>query len=186
MRLSRNTALRLVLLICSILLVGASICGQSSKKLKPDFSGTWVLDRSKSSKAINFDETLVIDHQDPEIRITRRITARDYERVEKLTYYIDGRGEVNPSELDGKPVKTKTRWDGKKLVSKESTTTSAGDLPIYVDVTEVWQISTDGRLLTLKTTPMMRPVGNAMIVPQGEVDTNRVFARELTQPANAP
>lgn len=187
MRTSKNRALQLVLLIGSILLVPASICGQSTKKLRPELSGTWVMDRSKSSKAINFDETLLIDHQEPEIRITRKITVKDYERVEKLTYYSDGRGEVNPSELSGKPVKTKTKWDGNKLVSKESTTTRAGNLLIYVDVMEVWQMSTDGRLLTLNTTPRQRPaVGHAMIVAEGEIDTKRVLVRELTQPGKAP
>jgi hypothetical protein len=174
-----------MLLVASLLVVETKFYGQSNKT-KPDLTGTWVLDRSKSSRAINFDEALTVEHHDPEIKITRRITANGSERVETLTCYSNGRGEVNPSELTGKPVKTKTKWDGNKLVSQESSITRVGDRTVYVDVTDVWQLSADGCLLMHKTLPKMRPLGNAMIMPEGDVNTNRVFVRGTNWPSPSP
>src|SRR6266436_1067019 len=69
--------------------------GQKRTIAKPNLTGQWVLDKSKkSSKGVVEDLTVLIQQDEPEIRITRRAATGGAERVDKVVYYTDGRGET--------------------------------------------------------------------------------------------
>lgn len=125
-------------------------------KIKPDLTGTWVLELSQSETGTTPEITLIIEHHDPEIKITRKARLSEQERTDTLNYYSDGRGEENPSLESNTLVKSKTKWNGNELVSKRSRTTRIRDDTVFVDETEAWLLSADGRTLTQKITVWLR------------------------------
>ena len=100
-----------------------------SKKVKPNFSGSWVSDPKKSHYELPNDNLdplslrrcsfyLTISHTEPEISIAEKtvcdVTAgktkstKVFEKVS--TYFSDGRGEIN------RKAHTKTYWKKDRLV----------------------------------------------------------------------
>jgi hypothetical protein len=147
--------------IITLLLICASLAfaqDDKPKDAKPDFSGTWIFDKSKSSlgpfersAAARAEITLVITHKDPELKIVRKIRVEGNESSQEFTYYSDGRGEANPAFLGNNDVKSKTRWDKNKLESKSSSSyqlRSGGDV-FHTDTAERRELSQDGKTLTV-------------------------------------
>lgn len=132
---------------------------KKEEKPRPDLSGTWELDRSKSdfgmfrdrpvSKA---DSTLVIAHRDPELKITRTLRLNGQEETKQFAYYTDGRGETNPAGIGPGEIKSKTKWDGDKVsVRAKLTRPGPGGAAYDLEMTQKWQVSSDGKTLTYTT-----------------------------------
>jgi hypothetical protein len=148
-------------LLLSLLACAAAASAQEKKKEKPhpDFSGTWRIDRSKSdygdfserplSKA---DSTLVVEHRDPELKVRRTLSLNGQEEVKELTYYTDERGETNQAAIGVGEVKSKTKWDGERVVSEAHVTRRGQGGPYELNVMQKWQVSADGKTLTNTTT----------------------------------
>ena len=122
---------------------------------KPDLSGTWVLDESKSKIPGGLQDELsitafVIVHRDPEVRVTGKTNLGGIEQEQESVYFSDGRGEIN--EAKGKSVESLTKWSGNKLVIKYTIQFSvqwAGSTRKgKMKVTESWELSKDGQKLT--------------------------------------
>jgi len=154
-----------------LLLLAWSVCAaqnnasKSKPKVRPDFSGTWVLDKSKSSldpatKKNVVDYVLTIIHREPEVRMARKYKEGGHEHSEELVYHTDGRPEfITHAGRPGPQVIT--RWRGDQLVRRS---TSAPDglnnmrpdnmrpglerSPIEISTKEEWKLSTDGKTLT--------------------------------------
>jgi len=168
-------------LSCFLLLALAVVCAARDDKKKeskphPDLTGTWALDKSKSDLGpfrdrpiAKADETLVIAHHDPELKIMRTLSLNGQEQSHDLAYYTDGRGETNPATFGGGEVKSKTKWDGEKVVAKSSTMRQTSQGAVFIDVTDRWQLSADGQTLT-ETTSISGPMG-------GVQDIKQVFRR---------
>ena len=153
----------LLLCLCLLTCAAAAPAGDDKKKegkTHPDLSGTWELDRSKSDFGLfgdrplsKADSTLVIAHRDPELKITRTLKLNGQEEVKEFTYYTDERGETNPATIGAGEVKSKTKWDGEKVAarSKMSWPGRGGGPGVSMDVTQKWQVSSDGKTLTNTT-----------------------------------
>ena len=136
---------------------------------RPDFSGNWVLDHSKSAlgplerNLANAEVTLVISHKEPEFKMTRKANVGGREVSQILNYYSDGRGETNPPPFGSADIKTKTKWDKNKLVSSssQSITTPRGET-FYIDTSERRELSGDGKSLTI-TVSISSPRGPQVI-----------------------
>ncbi|HEX6189083.1 MAG TPA: hypothetical protein VFZ40_13475 [Pyrinomonadaceae bacterium] len=122
---------------------------------KPDFSGTWELDKSKgnyvkiSGLKPEANLILVISHAEPQIKVTRRLLWNGREDLQEVNYYPDGRGEFSRTFINESEGKSKTKWKGKKLVTEFSVTLKnekLGDLKY--DVIQEWKLSADGKTLT--------------------------------------
>lgn len=141
-----------------------------SSTARPDFSGNWILDHSKSSLGplervlANAEVTLVIAHKEPELKISRKASVNGREQSQILTYYSDARGETNPAVFGSAEMKTKTKWDKSKLVSDASTSinTRRGDT-IHIDTSERREISSDGNTLTITVSISGAPQGLQVI-----------------------
>ncbi len=154
-----------VLLLSVVLLVPlALVAAQGEKaqggKSRPDLSGTWVLDKSKSdfgpfdsSPVTKADVTLVISHREPEFRVTRRTSLNGRTETQELAYYTDERGEKNPSVFGKVGLESKTKWEGSRLVARSVVMrkSPSGD-PVRIESIERWQFSSDGRTLTQSIT----------------------------------
>src|SRR5258705_12066796 len=87
---------------------------KSNKKTRPNFSGIWMLDYSRSSldpamRKKVVDYVLTVDHREPEIRITRKSKEGGREYAEERVYYTDRRPELTSSAGIRTPEPI-TRW----------------------------------------------------------------------------
>lgn len=152
---------RLMICLCTALcFIGSSspiVRSNLATQATPDFSGTWVLDKSKSQISeydflSDMDLTLVISQKEPEIRITRKYFMKGYEGDQELLYFSDHRGETNPSIIEGETIKSKTKWNGKNLTSRSSIRrTFTPGVVITYDRVDEWKLSNDGQTLTETT-----------------------------------
>jgi hypothetical protein len=147
--------------------------GQSSKTIKPDLGGTWELEVGRSGAA---PEQITITHHDPQLTIRRTVTIDGVREEEALTYYTDGRGERNPvtgglrtnaSMGSWHPSETtsETTWSKDKVVTCSVQWLFAGTVVFEYEITEEWQLASDGKTLTkiTLTAPKKDLTGNAAI-----------------------
>jgi len=117
---------------------------------KPDFSGKWVQDLEKSDPAPAGRGGGGGAARAQEITITQTATEITIERamgqnVQKTVYKLDGSESANAMGRGGE-IKSKTNWDGNKLVTKYERTGQDGTVTA---VTETRSLA-DG-LLTVET-----------------------------------
>ena len=67
-----------------------------------------------------------------------------------VRYFTDGREVSNKDPFGGQMVKSKTKWDGDKLVSRIVTRRMMAGRPVDMDIIEEWKLSKDGKTLTKK------------------------------------
>ena len=98
---------------------------------KPDFSGTWVLDTAKSDLGVTSVppiQTNVIDHKEPNIRMTTMSKGQQGEHTTERSYTTDGKGNTN--SIGPGVAKSTSKWDGAKLVTKTKMEGPDGTLEI--------------------------------------------------------
>ena len=159
----------LAAMLCSLTASGAAQESTVERKGdKPDLSGTWVWDKTRSNaEAVKrYGErgiTLVVSHHDPELRVTRKTGTGDGERLHEAVYYTDGRGERNGGERDGQATDSKTGWKGDKIQRKyyfDMTmhgVRGGATKDARIEITDEWEVSKDGKHLTLTTTVRSAP-----------------------------
>lgn len=132
----------------------------------PDFSGTWILDKTKSGPVSGFsttglliDVTMVIAHKDPQINITRTTTFNTgLEKTENLEYFTDGRRIPVFGKNDENHYRI-IQWRGKTLVNQATfmmekidfnNPSRANDNKKLVKIKNKseWKLSKDGKTLT--------------------------------------
>jgi hypothetical protein len=145
-----------ILISIVLLCFGSGLCiaqvgNNSIAKTKPNLSGVWVLDTSRSKLGDKVvDYVLTIVQQEPEVRMTKTYKQENRERFDEVIYYTDGKPEFNSRKgrRDPEPV---TRWQGNKLV-RRSTAIPTGITrtfpPVEIVTTEEWKLSSDGKTLT--------------------------------------
>jgi hypothetical protein len=166
MRLLKNTPPVLLLVVLAAAACVAQGGGRKdAPKPPPNFSGDWVaVDLPRATPETEDWLTLVrlkVTHAEPELKVTRVWERLGRETEDGATYYTDGRGETNlwgstrtfsmSSPDDEKELKTRTAWDGEKLVSKSEADASSKkkSRPNGLKVTDEWKLSKDGKELTL-------------------------------------
>ena len=98
-----------------------------------------------------------------------------------LLYFSDERGETYKDPISGQGIKSKTKWDGDKLVTHYFGRRVLIGRPIDVNIIEEWKLSKDGQTLTKKTTvvfPRNAPDRvNAVPVSQPNPEYKKVYHR---------
>lgn len=116
-----------------------------AQNAKPDFSGHWVLDKTKSDFGQGpqpDDMSEVIEHHEPKLVITTTTTQGGAENTRSVRYTTDD--AENTNMVAGHEMKTKTHWDGNSLVTVVRD--EAG-----LQLTEVRALSKDGKTQTVET-----------------------------------
>ncbi len=125
----------LALLLCAV-----------AAQAKPNFSGEWKLNASKSDFGMMPAPTSLVQkitHNDPELKVVRTQVSERGEFTNESVYTTDGKECVNKSRFG--ETKSTLKWDGDVLVI-ESKMDFQGNA---VTVTEKWSLSEDGKTLTL-------------------------------------
>jgi hypothetical protein len=101
------------LMIAAIVCVCATI---ASAQTKPDFSGTWKMNREKSKFAGGGPDSLLIkiDHKEPAFVENWTVSTPDGERSFQAKYTTDG--TETEQEVMGRTAKTSAKWEGDALV----------------------------------------------------------------------
>jgi len=139
-----KNAVRGVLLVVLAMLVlsyQATFCQDA----KPDFSGHWKLDKSKSDfgQGPQPDEvTEIIDHHEPTLVVSTTTTQSGREDKRSVRYTTDDAENINM--VAGHTMKTKTHWDGDSLVTVVRDERG-------LQLTEVRTLSKDGKTETVET-----------------------------------
>ena len=151
-------------LLISYLITVFAVVGFSQKNAeKPDFSGKWISDDASFYSSIVITHPgapkvkckldVVIEHHDPELKITRTSVCEDNKGVKtthesNLTYFTDGRGEVNRWWDNSSEIST-TAWDGSRIAITTYEMGAKGEKS--PDMTKKLSISKDRDKLTERT-----------------------------------
>jgi hypothetical protein len=168
----KKTIRILSLLLCFILSGGLLNISSASDKPKPDMSGSWERDPAESKVTRMSREdlertkiTLSISHKEPEVKIIVKTRENGREDSWSTVYYTDGRGETNiarfaqaitlghkPSDAraNSSETKSKTKWEGSKIVTSSSSDFIFGRQTFHMDSREIRELSDDGKTLTIK------------------------------------
>lgn len=138
-----------VILALSVLSFAASAAD------KPDYSGTWKLNKAKSDLGpmgdrMPDDITYTIEHKDPELKTTSPGMRGG---MQTMKYSTDGKETVNPQGPS--EAKSITKWDGDKLV----VTTTRDMQGQTMTVTDTWNLAEDKKSLTMNR-KMATPMGD--------------------------
>jgi hypothetical protein len=147
---------------------------------KVNFSGTWILDKSKSDvsqfigvgedteKAQNASMTMVVEQQGASLRVTRILKTQGDERKEIHTYKIDG-NETTNTGFRGETVVARAFWEGDKLVVVSTRTKRVLTKDISAESRGVWSLSPDDKTLTIAA---------QVNSPRGEQRVRAVFDKQ--------
>ena len=169
------------------------VTGVAAQQSKPNFSGTWTLDRKKSNvQELVPDRPLRIKHTDPEFRYTSLIETNGQTKTgQEFVYYTDGRGEKNvaisfitsqqsPSskqDLTGQ-TESKTKWHGNAIVTTAVLRINVAGYTLDFNMVDEWKISADGQTLTQTTKLVyLGGTGQGTFVPANRPDTKKVYNR---------
>ena len=159
------------LVICALIITCLSLNALALSK--PDFTGTWVMDKDRSfSNPPGLEQTLTIVQTGDQIKLESKQRTAQGERVINETYSLDGK-EAEFTPAGGQPDakgKRNASWlpDGRVIINdKISSTTPKG--PVTQEITRKWTLSIDGRTLT---------IDYYIDDQRGSFETKRVFVKQ--------
>lgn len=121
---------------------------KTDEQVKPDFSGTWVLNDSKSNN-VGYDLTLTVVHRDPEMKVTKTYNLKGAKKIVEQIYYTDGR-KMPDTAAGFSTISQEAYWQSGRLTHTQQASRDAGKT-IQQTITEKWELSIDGKTLTLTT-----------------------------------
>lgn len=142
---------------------------------KADFSGKWVMDKTKSEGVPpNMEQTMTVTQAGDKIDLETKITGPNGERVIKDSYTVDGKEtDFTPQGAQGAMGKGKrtAKWsaDSSALEVSETATLNGPNGPDEISATRKWTLAADGKTLTIEMT---------FSGEQGMQKTKRVFVKQ--------
>lgn len=146
---------------------GASSSASASSAAKPNLSGTWALDTSKSDFGplpAPSSRTDTIDQTGSSIKISVSQTTEMGDMSFKLDLVDDGK-TVYTWQIMGNDAKSTAHWEGSTLVTQTNANIQGGDMLVVSH----YQLGADGKTLTISG-----HVSGAM----GDADTKLVFNKK--------
>ena len=159
------------------LLIAAATLSLSAFALaatKPNFSGTWTMDRARSfGLPPDMNQTLTITHKDNQIELETKLIQPNNERSVKDTYTLDGK-EYDfspPTPPNQPPAKGKRTaiWppNDKGIQVTEVTTAETPKGPVTTQIVRKWTISGQGELV----------IDMYIDNPNGSYEAKRIFIK---------
>jgi hypothetical protein len=122
-----------------------------------DFTGTWVLDRSKSdpmggrggqAPPGDVTITLVITQSANDLQITRKMSMGGEERSSEQKFTLDGKESTTTAMMGRGELVAKTSWNGDVLTIEGIQKTQRGEMPMKQE----YSLSEGGKTLTITST----------------------------------
>lgn len=139
----------------AVIVVMLVMCSGTVAQQKPDFSGTWVMDRSRSiGLPPGMQQTMTVVQKGDQIDLETKLVSAQGERVIKDTYTLDGKEAdyttQGPSGPTGKG-KRKATWlpRGNGIVVNEEAMMETEKGPVKTQLVRKWTMSPDGTTLTI-------------------------------------
>lgn len=145
-----------------------------------NFSGTWLLDKSKSdlsalsgmgedaAQAQNATVTMVVTQQGTTLQVTRTLKTDTEEKTQTQTYRTDGTETTNTGPRGGAIV-SRMSWEGDRLVIVSTRTMTILWKDVSVQGRTVWSLSPDGNTLQ---------IDSHIRSPRGDQHFKGVFERQ--------
>lgn len=152
-------------------LAGALAVRPSSRALaqqKPNFSGKWTLNKPASdfgSFPAPDAQIDIIEHNEPHIRLMQTIRGDAVpggEATSERRYTTDGKENIN--KIGDRGLKSRTIWDGNKLLTTTDLQSPGGP----VEIKDTWELTASGQMV----------ITRKFSGPQGERRQKLIFIRE--------
>ena len=159
----------------AVALVALSLVVVAAASAKADFSGKWVMDKTKSEGVPpTLEQTMTVTQTGDKIELETKITGPNGERVIKDSYTADGKeADFTPQGPQGAMGKGKrtAKWsaDGAALEVNETATLDGPNGPDEITATRKWSLAADGKTLTIEM---------VFSGEQGVQKTKRVFVKQ--------
>lgn len=121
---------------------------------KPDFSGTWTMDRARSfGLPADMNQTMIVNHKGEQIELETKLIQPNNERSIKDTYILDGKEHeftppAPPNQPPPKGKRTATWLPGDRGIQVTDVTTAETPKgPVTTQTVRKWTISGDGELV---------------------------------------
>lgn len=144
---------RTIILMSSLVFVLGTLHVSASNL---DFSGTWVMDTSRSiGQPANTGQTMIITQTGDKLQLEVKLVSPQGERIINDTYSLDGKEtEFTPAGPPGAPPakgKRTVTWlpRGNGIVVDEDTTSETPNGTVKNHLTRKWTLSADGQTLTV-------------------------------------
>ena len=145
---------------------------------KPNFAGSWTMDRARSfGLPGNMNQTMTVTQKDDQIEVETKLVQPGNERVQKDTYIIDGKEHeftppVPPNAPAGQePPKGKrtANWlpSGNGIMVTDVTTTQTPKGPATTQIVRKWTMPSTGELI----------IDMYVDGPNGSYEAKRIFKR---------
>jgi hypothetical protein len=142
--------------VCFVLTLNVST-GMAMQK--PDFSGTWTLDKSRSEGIPpSLEQTVKVVQSGDRIDVETKSVSDQGEQTINSSYTLDGKeAEVTlPGPMPGLTAKGKqtAKWstDGNGFESEDVGTFDTPYGPATIKTKRAWRLSADGKTLTIELT----------------------------------
>jgi hypothetical protein len=148
------------------LLCAAAVALSGQAQAKPNFSGEYKLNTSRSEfgpMPAPASRTDKITHDDPSLQVATRQSGQNGEVTYEARDATDGTETTN--QFRSTAMKSTGKWDGDTLVITTKGSYNGGDITLA----DKWTLSEDGKVLTIN-----RHVTSAM----GELDQKIVFEKQ--------
>jgi hypothetical protein len=158
---------------CAVFVVIAlTVAGAADKA---NFSGTWVMDQSKSEGLPpDMEQVMKVNQTDDKIALETKVVTDQGSFTIADSYTVNGKeADFVPQTPDGPNGKGKrtAKWtaDGAGIEVTEEAKVETPDGTITQQITRRWSLSTDGKTLVIE----LNSKG-----PQGDVHTKRTFVKK--------
>lgn len=142
---------------------------------KADFSGTWILDKTKSEGLPpGMDQTMTVVQTGDKLSLETKLVTEQGEQVIADSYMLDGKeAEFTPKTPGGQSGKGKrtAKWtaDGNGIEVNENSTFDGPEGAVTIQMTRLWTLSADGKTLQIDL---------AAEGPNGKQQVKRTFTRK--------
>ncbi len=158
----------------AVLMVGIAVAAA-----KPDFGGSWAMDRARSfGMPGNMEQTMVVVQTEDRIEVETKLIQPNNERTVKDSYIFDGKEhEFTPPTPPNAPAnapapkgKRTGSWlpGGNGFTVNETTTVEGPKGPVTTQLTRKWTLTADGELI----------IDMYIDNPNGSFETKRIFRRK--------
>lgn len=118
----------------------------SATHARPDFSGVWSLNISRSTLRVEIPKKILvkIQHREPNITQNVLVTSAD-DREQQMTFTFNTTGAETPNRFGGGFSRTKAHWRGSVLVIESLLKVADRELHFR----DHWSLSGDKKILTM-------------------------------------